>query len=155
MSEAYDWLIHHHSEFESFLYNFTDAVEQEAWVEASELFKQLVAALKAHMALEEEVLYPAYESNQELPREPVLMLRAEHDNIVALLRDMVKVIVNRDSEHALRSVLPLEQALISHHEKEEDIFLPLAGHLLLPQKDDILRQMQAFDISTAQRKWDI
>jgi iron-sulfur cluster repair protein YtfE (RIC family) len=155
MNDAYDWLAHNHSEFESFLYNFTDAVEQEAWVAASELFKQLIAALKAHMAMEEEVLYPAYESYQDLPQEPIIMLRAEHDNIVALLRDMAKVIVNRDSEHALRSVQPLERALISHHEKEEDIFLPLAGHILLSQKDDIIRQLQDFDTSTAQRKWDL
>ncbi len=155
MSESYDWLIHDHSEFESLLYEFTDAVEQEAWARANELFKQLIAGLKAHMAMEEEVLYPAYESNQNLPQEPVVALRDEHDNIVRLVRDLAQVIKNRDSEHTLQSVLPLEQALISHHEKEEDIFLPMAGRFLLPQKDDIVRQLQAFDVSAAQRKWDI
>jgi iron-sulfur cluster repair protein YtfE (RIC family) len=155
VNESYDWLLHHHSEFESFVYEFTDAVESEAWDDADRVFKKLVAELKVHMAMEEEVLYPAYESNPDLPPEPVQALRSEHDNIVRLLQDLAVVIKTRDSEHALNSMLPLERALISHHEKEEDIFLPLAGLVLMPRKDDILQQLRSFDVSSATRKWKI
>lgn len=155
MGDSYGWLIHDHSEFETSLHEFVDAVEQEAWAQANDFFKQLVTGLKAHMAMEEEVLYPAYESHPDLPQEPVVALREEHDNIVRLVRDLARIIKSRDSEHILQSVLPLDQALISHHEKEEDIFLPMAGRFLLPQKDDIVRQLQAFDASAAQRKWGI
>lgn len=155
MSESYDWLIHNHSEFETSMYEFSDAVEQEAWDEAESAFAQLVEGLKAHMAMEEEVLYPAYEKRQELPQEPVLALRAEHDLIVRMVRDLARIIKVRDSEHTLAALLPLEQVLIAHHEKEEDIFLPMAGQFLLPDKDAIIRQLQAFDVSAAHRKWQL
>jgi hemerythrin-like domain-containing protein len=107
------------------------------------------------MALEEEVLYPAYEAAVEAPQGPTKALREEHDQIVRLVRDMVRVIKTRDSDHVLECLVHLEKQMIKHHEKEEDIFLPMASHILDAGREEISRQLADFDVTKAVRKWDI
>ena len=86
----------------------------EDWAGADLVFRELVAHLKRHMALEEEVLYPAYETTTEAPQGPTRALREEHDQIVRLVRDMVRVIKTRDSDHVLECLAHLEKQMIKH-----------------------------------------
>ena len=101
MSSSDNWLIHEHSLYENLLTRCQDAVEIEDWAGADLTFRELVTHLKRHMALEEEVLYSAYEAAVEAPQGPTKALREEHDQIVRLVRDMVRVIKTRDSDHVL------------------------------------------------------
>jgi hemerythrin-like domain-containing protein len=107
------------------------------------------------MAVEEEVLYPAYEAETHAPQGPTQALREEHDRIVQLVRDMVEVIKTRDSEHVLESLARLEYEMIKHHEKEEDIFLPMASHILNEKREEISQKLAGFDKLKSARKWDI
>jgi hemerythrin-like domain-containing protein len=115
MSASDNWLVHEHSLYEDLLSRCQDAVEIEDWSGADFVFRELVTHLKRHMALEEEVLYAAYETAGEAPQGPTTALR---------------VIKTRDSDHVLECLLHLEKQMIKHHEKEEDIFLPMASHIL-------------------------
>jgi hemerythrin-like domain-containing protein len=45
--------------------------------------------------------------------------------------------------------------MTKHHEKEEEIFLPMAGHALLAQQDEIKRRLKEFDTETSGRDWDL
>ena len=65
MSGSDNWLVHEHSLYEDLLTQCQDAVEIEDWDGADNVFRELVTHLKRHMALEEEVLYPAYETAPE------------------------------------------------------------------------------------------
>jgi len=107
------------------------------------------------MALEEEVLYPAYESAPHAPQGPTAALRAEHDDIVRLIRDMLALIKTRDSDRVMEGLAYLENHMIKHHEKEEDIFLPMASHILNASHDELLSKMAGFDMSKTKRKWEL
>jgi len=155
MSGPYDWLTHDHSEYEVLLFRCQESVSQEDWDTAFAAFESLVAHLKAHMAMEEEILYPAYEAIEEFPQGPTESLRHEHDEIVRHMRDLKRVLKTRNSEHVFESLLPLEKLMIKHHEKEEDIFLPMAGYFLLPHREDILARLEQFDPARARRNWDL
>ena len=155
MSNSDNWLVHEHSLYEGLLTWCQDAVEMEDWETVGRVFNELVTHLKRHMALEEEVLYPAYESAPHAPQGPTTALREEHTGIVRLVQDMARIITTRDSGHVLESLAHLEYQMIKHHEKEEDIFLPLASHILNDSQDKLLRKMSEFDVSTIQRKWDV
>lgn len=155
MSGSDNWLVHEHSLYEDLLSRCQDAVEIEDWGGADLIFRELVTHLKRHMALEEEVLYPAYEAAAEAPQGPTRALRDEHDQIVRLVRDMVRVIKTRDSDHVLECLVHLEKQMIKHHEKEEDIFLPMASHILHASRDELLRKLAEFEGSKVHRKWDI
>ena len=147
MSGTDNWLEHEHSLYEDLLSQCQDAVEIEDWRTVDLLFKEMVTSLKRHMALEEEVLYPAYETTPHAPQGPTQALRAEHDRIVGLIMDMNQVIKSRGSEHVLECLLHLETQMIKHHEKEEDIFLPMASHILDARREEISQKLADFDAS--------
>ena len=155
MSSSDNWLVHEHSLYENLLSRCQDAVEIEDWGAADLVFRELVTHLKRHMALEEEVLYSAYEAAVEAPQGPTKALREEHDHIVRLVRDMLRVIKTRDSDYVLECLVHLEKQMIKHHEKEEDIFLPMASHILDARREEISQQLANFDMSKVVRKWDI
>jgi iron-sulfur cluster repair protein YtfE (RIC family) len=155
MSSTDNWLIHEHSLYENLLSRCTEAIEIEDWEDADLLFKRMVTHLKRHMAVEEEVLYPAYEAATHAPQGPTGALRDEHDHIVRLIMDMARVIKTRDSDYVLECLSHLEKQMIKHHEKEEDIFLPMASHILDARREEISRQLAEFDMSKTSRKWDI
>jgi hemerythrin-like domain-containing protein len=155
MNSTDNWLVHEHSLHENLLSRCQDAVEIEDWGAANLVFRELVTHLKQHIALEEEVLYPAYESTAHAPQGPTQALREEHDQIVRLVRDMLQVIKTRDSEYVLECLTRLEYQMIKHHEKEEDIFLPMASHILDSNREEISQQLADFDVSKSARKWDI
>jgi len=155
MRSTDNWLVHEHSLYENLLCGCQDAAEIEDWKEVDSLFDNMVAHLKRHMALEEEVLYPAYEAAADAPQGPTGALREEHDHIVRLILDMARVIKTRDSDHVLECLTHLERQMIKHHEKEEDIFLPLASHILDAKRDEISQHLAAFDVSKTSRRWDI
>lgn len=155
MSRQDNWLVHEHSLYENLLGLCRDAVETEDWGSADRGMHELVAHLKRHMALEEGVLYPAYEAAPEAPQGPTTALRDEHDGIVRLIRDTLRLMKSRDSYAVLEALVQLENLMIKHHEKEEDIFLPMASHILHSSRDELLRQMAGFDTSRSERDWDI
>lgn len=155
MSSKDNWLVHEHSLYEGLLSQCQAAAEIEDWGTVDRALNDLVTHLKRHMALEEEVLYPAYESAPHAPQGPTTALRAEHSEIVRLVRDMGRIIKTRDSGHVLECLVHLENQMIKHHEKEEDIFLPMASHILNASHDELLRKLAEFDAAKIKRKWDI
>ena len=155
MTNSDNWLVHEHSLYEGLLSLCQDAVEMEDWETVDRVFNELVTHLKRHMDLEEEVLYPAYESTPHAPQGPTAALREEHSAIVRLIRDMGRIINTKDSEHVLSGLTHLEFQMIKHHEKEEDIFLPMASHILNTSRVELLRKLSEFDASNIKRKWDI
>jgi len=155
MNNPENWLVHEHSLYEELLGMCKDAAEMEDWGTVNQAFDDLVTHLKRHMALEEEVLYPAYEATPHAPQGPTLALREEHSAIVRLIQDMARIIRTRDSDHVLDGLAHLEIRMINHHEKEEDIFLPMASHILNASRDELLEQLAGFDASKVRRKWDI
>ena len=155
MDNMDNWLVHEHSLYENLLSRCQDAVEMEDWGAADLVFRKLVEHLKQHMTVEEEVLYPAYEAAAHAPQGPTQALREEHGQIVRHVRDMAMVIKTRDSEHVLDGLSRLEYQMIKHHEKEEDIFLPMASQILDGKREEISRKLADYDASKSSRKWDI
>lgn len=144
MSDTYDWLIHDHTQYESLLHDCLTAVGQDDWEAVADAFAKLHKEVLRHMEMEDEVLYPAYLRTEGLPRAPVTALQQDHKKIASLLSDVETLLQTRNSEHVQQSFLPLEQTMITHHEREEDLFLPMASYLMLEQKEDLLRQLGSF-----------
>jgi hemerythrin-like domain-containing protein len=155
MNSTDNWLVHEHSLYEDLLSECHDTVENENWEGVNLIFNQLVMHMKRHIALEEEVLYPAYEAAPDAPQGPTTALREEHSSIIRLLQEMAPVIKARDTEHMLECLALLENQMIKHHEKEEDIFLPMASHILRSSHDELLAKLNQFDDSKSHRVWGI
>jgi iron-sulfur cluster repair protein YtfE (RIC family) len=153
MNDSVDWLNHDHRKYEALLLRCQIAAENEDWEDVEKGFEELAKDLKTHIVMEENILYPAYEFETNTPSGPTAALRREHDEIVRLLRDLSRVIPTRNSEQLLESFAPLERAMELHHDKEEEIFLPMAGHALLGKRSEILERLKGFDVTKSSRDW--
>jgi len=155
MSKTDNWLLHDHSHLEDMLVRCQEAVETPDWADVERTFDGLVSQLKIHMALEEEVLFPAYESASHAPQGPTGALRDEHSDIVLLFRYLARTIRTREPDPVLDALEVLENRLLKHHEKEEDIFLPMAGFILRDSRAELTRKLEEFDGSRILREWDV
>lgn len=153
MKSTEHWLVHDHTQFENLLGQCMEAGEIEDWWALEQAFNELVKLLKYHMAQEEEVLFPAYETRMSGTQKPTAALYGEHDQIVQLVKDTAAVLKKRDPETVLESLVSLVSLMIKHHEKEEDIFLPMAGHILASDREELSMQLDKFKLSEKSRDW--
>lgn len=130
MNSAQNWFVHDHSQHEENLARCKEAIKQEDWEQAGLIFEEFLKELKTHIVYEEEEVFPIYDALVKISHDPLRSLRADHDRIISFLKDMQQFIRTRDSENGLECLLRLEVEISKHEEKEEEIFLPMAGYVL-------------------------
>ncbi len=143
MNEQSNWLVHDHNKYDAILTECEMAAEMADWKDAIRLFNDFISKLKLHMQLEDEVLYPLFEKNEDDPNDEIPLLHEEHDNIVRLLRDLVCIIKTKNIDHFIESLSPLHKALNEHNAHEEDVFQRLGNNSLLMNRDEIMKQLSA------------
>lgn len=132
------WLHHDHQNFESVVYRCVVACEGKDWKSVKRLFNSLASDYRAHVRLEENVLFPMYEASEGTPEGPTKSLKEDHVQVFRLL-DEVSLALDGDVYERLPHLFSLlYQALKGHHEREEDFFLPMASHALFADKDKVL-----------------
>ena len=136
MKSSHNWFVYDHTQYEENLSRCKEAITLADWEKAGLIFAELVTELKMHIAMEEEEVYPIYDALVNISHDPTRTLRAEHERMISFMNDIQQFIKKHDSEHGLDCVDRLEQLITKHQEKEEDIFLPMAGYVLTvkPQK---------------------
>jgi hemerythrin-like domain-containing protein len=125
------------------------------WQRAEKFLRDLISLLKGHFLAEEQVLFPAYENLVHSPECPTNHLRAEHDRMRDLLRSISLALQQQHSERVLEEFPRLQQMMDRHHEKEEEIFLPMAGHALLEKREEVMERLKRLDWKGALKTWKI
>jgi hemerythrin-like domain-containing protein len=120
-----------------------DAVASENWGRARSLFGQFQAAMAHHLAMEEDVLFPAFESRTGMRGGPTEVMRMEHAQMRDLLQAMATAVAagNRDSYLGLSETLNM--LMQQHNLKEENILYPMSDRVLGPDSDHVIREMEA------------
>lgn len=94
-------------------------------------WRRYLAGMQRHIAMEEEVLFPAFEEASGIfDAGPTAVMRLEHEQIRTLLGEIDETIESGDYERALEvgdTLLMLTQA---HSAKEEEVLYPVAANLL-------------------------
>lgn len=126
-----------HLELEATFAALLAAVDADARVQATRLWAEFDARLRAHMELEEEVLLPAFE--REHPREAE-NIRLEHQQI---RKTLLELGVGMDLHLTRADVVERFIALLRAHAAGED--LQLYGwaqeHFALPPRSTVLDRM--------------
>jgi iron-sulfur cluster repair protein YtfE (RIC family) len=150
---ARNWLWHDHRDYEELLLACARGADAAAWAAARERLHDLVSLLKGHFLMEEEVLFPAYEGLVDAPDAPTRKLRREHDQMRDLLEHLSGAVEAQDRPRAAEVVTRLEALMSQHHEKEEEIFLPMAQHALLERREEVMERLKRLDWKHALRAW--
>jgi hemerythrin-like domain-containing protein len=89
------------------------------------------AGMRRHIAMEEEVLFPAFESAAKMAGGgPTTVMRMEHQQMRGLLDQIESAMESGDTEQALDIGDTLLMLIQQHNIKEEGMLYPMAENVL-------------------------
>jgi iron-sulfur cluster repair protein YtfE (RIC family) len=92
---------------------------------AAALFAEFSAGLERHIAAEEDILFPAFESLAAIGGGgPTRVMRSEHAEIRRLLAELAVALDGRDATARTTGLAVLTARLFAHNGKEERIIYP-------------------------------
>ena len=119
------------------------AVAQKNWDNARSLFDRFQAAMAHHLRMEEEVLFPAFETRTGNAMGPTYVMRTEHEQIRALLLDMARAVRESDHNGYLGLSETLNMLMQQHNLKEENMLYPMSDQVLAADSAALIRSMDA------------
>lgn len=137
------WLNHDHKQFESTVHRCRSICDDDDWIAVHKMFQDFLSSYEMHVRLEEDVLFPRYEQRVETSASPTESLREDHTQIFRLARHIQDLLEHGDRQDVANDLSLLYRLLTKHHEKEEEIFLPMASETLLLDKAEILSELKS------------
>lgn len=118
------------------------AVTQEHWDEAGGLFGRFRTAIDRHMAMEEQILFPAFEAGTGFSMGPTRVMRMEHDQMRELMHEMETALAKRNDRGYLGLSETLNMLMQQHNLKEEGMLYPMCDQTLAASKDSLIHEME-------------
>lgn len=139
---------------EHFEHDHRDCDERWAAVEAaaeagdgavSAAWRSFERALRTHLRMEEEVLFPAFEAAASMRGAgPTHVMRMEHEQMRALLDRMGSAVTRGEVEALLDHGDTLNLLVQQHNMKEEGMLYPMCEQVLGPRWPEIARQLAPY-----------
>lgn len=120
-----------------------NAADRGDWSECRQAWTRFSAAILRHFALEETVLFPAFEQATGMTGGPTEVMRREHAQMRELLAPVEDALAGADPEAFLGHTETLLVLMQQHNLKEENVLYPMADRVLAGQREallDILRE---------------
>jgi hemerythrin-like domain-containing protein len=119
------------------------AAAQNDWDSARSLFEQFQAAMAHHLAMEEDVLFPAFESRTGMSSGPTQVMRMEHAQMRDLMQEMANAVAAGNQDSYLGLSETLNMLMQQHNLKEENMLYPMSDRVLGADSESLIRDMEA------------
>ncbi len=119
----------------------TQGAEQGDWPACRQQFDAFLRALKHHMKIEEQVLFPAFEQASGIRGGPTWVMRQEHQQMLALLDEIATAIAARNAEDLRASAQSFVELMTLHSTKEERVLYPMCDETLPDLSGEKLQEM--------------
>ena len=125
-------------EVEALLDGDNGAALGEAW----QAFDQ---AMRRHFAMEEDVMFPAFEAASGMGQGgPTVVMREEHQQMRTLLDQIGFAIAEGDNEEALDLGDTLHMLIQQHNVKEEGMLYPMAENVLAADWTELQQTLKQY-----------
>ncbi len=121
-----------------------NAVAARDWALADEEFDHFLAGMKRHFAMEEEVLFPAFEQRTGSAGGPTFVMRSEHRQMSGLLDEMAGALRQNDDKGYLGLSETLLMLMRQHNMKEENILYPMSDQAMDGEQSALIARMEQF-----------
>lgn len=148
MSTIVDFMGSDHRACDDLFASAEAAVAQKNWDSARSLFERFQTAMAHHLTMEEDVLFPAFESHTGMRSGPTQIMRMEHAQMRDLLQDMARAMADTNYSRYLGLSETLNMLMQQHNLKEENMLYPMADQVLGGERDDLIRSMEAIALQT-------
>lgn len=142
MSTIVDFLGSDHRACDDLFASAENAAALKNWEAARDLFGRFDAAIKHHLAMEEEVLFPAFEARTGNAMGPTRVMRMEHEQMRTLLEDMARALTDADQNSYLGLSETLNMLMQQHNLKEENMLYPMSDQVLSGEREGLIRSME-------------
>jgi hemerythrin-like domain-containing protein len=139
MNEFITYLKDDHRHCDDVLVDAERAVVDNDWPTAESRLADFSKDVQRHFAVEEDVLFPAFESRTGMTGGPTHAMRAEHRLIRDLLTALDRAAQDRDTRDFLGHADTLNIMLQQHNMKEENILYPMIARTLEDGGDALLQ----------------
>jgi iron-sulfur cluster repair protein YtfE (RIC family) len=146
MSKISEYLSHGHQHCDELFVGAENAVAEGRLAEAEELYNAFRDEMKVHFAMEESVMFPAFESATGMSGGPTEVMRSEHLQMRELLDQMRATFAKPDTYEYLGLSETLLMIMQQHNFKEEQILYAMADRALGNESDAIIERMKAVEI---------
>jgi len=143
MSTILDFLGSDHRACDDIFASAEAAVAQKNWDSARSLFDRFLAAMAHHLAMEETVLFPAFEARTHNSTGPTQVMRMEHEQMRGLLQDMASAVADANHSRFLGLSETLNMLMQQHNMKEENMLYPMSDQVLGDERAGLIRAMEA------------
>ena len=120
-----------------------NAAAKNDWDAARDLFARFHAAMLHHLAMEEDVLFPAFESRTGMSMGPTQVMRMEHVQMRDLMQQMADAARQGDTDSYLGYSETLNMLMQQHNLKEENVLYPMTDQALAADRETLIQAMQA------------
>jgi hemerythrin-like domain-containing protein len=119
------------------------AVDSGDWRQATIDHGRFIDAMQHHFAMEEELLFPAFEQASGNSSGPTVVMRHEHEQMRFLFADMGQALAQHDADSYLGAAETLLILMQQHNAKEEQILYPMSDRMLQGEQAELLGRMQS------------
>ncbi len=107
-----------------------DTARKGDWPACAKTYGKFRDELLAHFGVEEEVLFPAFESRTGMAGGPTQVMRGEHVQMRDLLRQMDEALAQKNADAFGGAAETLLIMMQQHNMKEENILYPMCDQAL-------------------------
>ncbi|WP_345984820.1 hemerythrin domain-containing protein [Sulfurimonas sp. HSL-1656] len=132
-----------HRKCDSAFADTESAVAKGDLATAREAFERFNSETLHHFAMEEEILFPAFEQRSGMQGGPTQVMRMEHEQVRGLLERMRTALDNGDSNGFLGMAESMMILLQQHNMKEEQMLYPACDHTLQGDASLVIDEMKA------------
>ncbi len=119
------------------------AASDEDWGAMATDLQAFLDAMHQHFAMEEDVLFPAFEERTGMSMGPTQVMKMEHRQMRELFDAMVAALQQRNRDEFLGQAETLLVMMQQHNMKEEQILYQMADRMLSGEIEDVLQRMRA------------
>lgn len=125
------------------------SIDQKQWDQAMSDMRGFNRALERHLAMEEGVLFPAFEETTGSSAGPTSVMRNEHQYIREIVSRLTDAVEQRDADDFFGHADTLRIMMQQHNLKEESMLYVMADRILSGRQDEIIDAMAALEMINA------
>lgn len=142
MNTITEFLTPDHQRCDAIFANAESAAAAGDWDQATTTFNQFADAVRHHFAMEEEVLFPAFDERTRMAMGPTATMRMEHRQMTDLMSQMTDAVHQHDKGAFLGLSETLLMVMQQHNLKEEQMLYRMADHVLSAESGDLVGHMK-------------
>lgn len=142
MSIISQYMQQNHRDCDALFVNAEASASEGNWADAATHFDSFNTMLERHLNMEEQVLFPAFETETGHTEGPTVVMRMEHEQIRGLITELKTCLDSKDQERFLGLTDSLMLLIQQHNMKEEQMLYPMTDRAL-SDSAAVLAKMQA------------